>query len=148
MPGDPKIHFTMLFLALLLASLVGVVVAAVLARRGFARARSGRLRTVVLFAGAGAVAVYTWGLLHVGWAVLRAEDGGTGSAPIEPCAGPPMASHVDGYAVGYLPLRFECELSGGGAYVAPSVPGYVNPATAVLAMTAGGSWILDRRPVG
>jgi hypothetical protein len=138
----------MLFLALLLASLVGVVVAAVLARRGFARARSGRLRTVVLFAGAGAVAVYTWGLLHVGWAVLRAEDGGTGSAPIAPRAGPPRASQVDGYAVGYLPLRFECELSGGGAYVAPSVPGYVNPATAVLALTAAGSWVLTRRPVG
>jgi hypothetical protein len=135
----------MLFLALLLACLVGVVVAAVLARRGFARARSGRLRAVVLLAGAGAVAVYTWGLLHVGWAVARAEDGGTGSAPIGPCAGPALASQVDGYAVGYLPLRFECRLTGGGAYVAPSVPGYVNPATAVLALTAAGSWILARR---
>ncbi|GIF64308.1 hypothetical protein Ais01nite_23430 [Asanoa ishikariensis] len=102
------------------------------------------LKKLRVLAGVGAVAVYAWGLLHVGYAVMRAEDGGTGASPIEPCraAGPGLASQVDGYAVGFLPLRFECRLSGGGAFTAPSVPGYVNPAAAVLALTAAGSAIV------
>lgn len=108
--------------------------------------RRGWPRTLALLAGAAAVAVYAWGLLHVGYAVMQAEDGGTGSSPIEPCraAGPSLASQVDGYAVGFLPLRFECRLSTGGAYASSSVPGYVNPAAAGLALTAAGSWMVAR----
>ncbi|MEV4536195.1 hypothetical protein AB0J82_20605 [Asanoa sp. NPDC049518] len=109
----------------------------------FRGSTSQRLRAVASLAGLAAVVVYAWGLLHVGYAVLRAEDGGTGSSPVEPCraAGPSLASQVDGYDVDFLPLRFQCRLSGGGAYPAPSVPRYVNPAAAVLVLTAAGSMI-------
>ncbi|MEU4471688.1 hypothetical protein [Micromonospora sp. NPDC023888] len=128
----------MLFLVLLLAALIGAATATVLTVRGLRTAfrENERLRAAALLAGAGTVAVYAWGLLHLGYAVLRAEDGGAGSFPIAPCreAGPQRASQVDGYDVGYLPLRFECHLSGGGTFVASTVPGYVNPATAVLGL--------------
>ncbi|MCG5445676.1 hypothetical protein NIE79_004134 [Micromonospora sp. NIE79] len=126
----------MLFLGLLLAALAGAVIATVLTVRGF-RA-SGRLRTAALLVGAGAVALYAWGLLNVGYAVLQAEDGGAGSAPAGPCreAGPQVASLVVGYDVSFLPLRFECRLTGGGAYVTSAVPGYVNQGTAGLGLVA------------
>ncbi|MET7705241.1 hypothetical protein [Micromonospora sp. NPDC005413] len=95
-------------------------------------------------------------LLHLGYAVMQAEDGGAGSFPIEPCreAGPQRAGQVDGYEVSYLPLRFECHLSSGGAYVTSSVPGYVNPTTAVLGLITATCGVLAattaqraRRPV-
>jgi len=130
-----------LFLGLLLAALGGAVIATVLIVRGLrtmirSSVRSSRLRAAAFLVGAVAVAMYAWGLLHLGYAVLRAEDGGTGSSPIEPCrqAGPQMASLVVGYDVSFLPLRFECRLSGGGTYVTSSVPGYVNQGTAVLGL--------------
>ncbi|MFI6235678.1 hypothetical protein ACIBD9_19150 [Micromonospora sp. NPDC050784] len=139
----------MLFLGLLLAALGGAVIATALAVRGFRamfrnNERSGRLRTAALLVGAGAVALYAWGLLHLGYAVLRAEDGGTGSSPIEPCrqAGPQMASMVVGYDVGFLPLRFECRLTGGGTYVTSSVPGYVNQGAAVLGLVTATCGVL------
>ncbi|MEU8330035.1 hypothetical protein [Micromonospora sp. NPDC048839] len=131
----------MLFLGLLLAALGGAALATVLTVRGLAAAfraseRPGWLRAAALLAGAATVGVYAWGLLHLGYAVLRAEDGGAGSFPIAPCreAGPQRASQVDGYDVSYLPLRFECRLSGGGGYVTSTVPGYVNPGTVVLGL--------------
>ncbi|WP_406072570.1 hypothetical protein [Micromonospora sp. NBC_01638] len=89
--------------------------------------------------------------------MLQAEDGGTGSSPIEPCreAGPQRASQVDGYDVSYLPIRFECRLSSGGTFVTSSVPGYVNPTTAVLGLITATCGILAtttaqraRPPVG
>ena len=140
---------TMLFLGLLLAALGGAVIATVLTVRGFravfrSSERSGRLRAVALLVGAAAVALYAWGLLHLGYAVMRAEDGGAGSSPVEPCreAGPQVASLVVGYDVSFLPLRFECRLSGGGAYVTSSVPGYVNPGTAGLGLVAATCGVL------
>ncbi|MFG1653857.1 hypothetical protein ACGFIE_28385 [Micromonospora sp. NPDC049275] len=142
----------MLFLVLLLAALSGVAVAVFLTVRGLRavvrrseRSRPGGwLRAAALLAGAAAVAMYAWGLLHVGFAVMQAEDGGAGSFPIEPCreAGPQLASRVDGYAVSYLPIRFECRLSDGGTYVTSSVPGYVNPVVAALGLITATSGIL------
>ncbi|MEV4821084.1 hypothetical protein [Micromonospora sp. NPDC049274] len=139
----------MLFLGLLLAALGGAAVAAVLTVRGLTAAfraheRPGWLRAAALLAGAATVAMYAGGLLHVGFAVMRAEDGGAGSFPIEPCreAGPQLASLVDGYAVSYLPIRFECHLSDGGTYVTSSVPGYVNPVVAALGLITATSGIL------
>ncbi|MEU8155844.1 hypothetical protein AB0B94_19465 [Micromonospora sp. NPDC048986] len=141
----------MLFLGLLLAALGGAVMATVLTVRGFRAMfrkseRSGRLRTAALLLGAGAVAVYAWGLLHLGYAVMQAEDGGAGSAPVGPCrqAGPQVASLVVGYDVSLLPLHFECRLSGGGAYVTSSVPGYVTPATVGLGLVAATCGVLAR----
>ncbi|MFI6782828.1 hypothetical protein [Micromonospora sp. NPDC050276] len=139
----------MLFLGLLLAALAGAVIAVTLAVRGLrAVSRSGErpgwLRAAALLAGAGTVAVYAWGLLHLGYAVLRAEDGGTGSVPSGPCwsGGSQLASLVDGYQVGFLPLRFECHLSRGGTYVSSSVPGYVNPATILLGLVTASCGVL------
>ncbi|RAN98090.1 hypothetical protein GAR05_03223 [Micromonospora saelicesensis] len=141
----------MLFLGLLLAALGGAATAAILTVRGLGavlrkgeRSRSGWLRAAALLAGAGAVAMYAWGLLHLGYAVMRAEDGGAGSFPIEPCreGGSQLASQVDGYGVSYVPLRFECHLSGGGTYVTSSVPGYVNPVTSVLGLITASCGVL------
>ncbi|GGO09082.1 hypothetical protein [Micromonospora parathelypteridis] len=136
-------NVAVLFLVLLLAALAGATTATVLTVRSLravfregGRDRPGWLRTAALLAGAGTVAMYAWGLLHLGYAVLRAEDGGAGSFPIEPCreAGPQRASQVNGYEVSYLPIRFECRLTGGGTYVTSAVPGYVNPSTTVLGL--------------
>ncbi|PJE97563.1 hypothetical protein CUT44_12570 [Streptomyces carminius] len=102
------------------------------------------MRAAALLAGVGAVTLYVWGLLHLAGAVAEAEDGGTDSSPLRPChtADAQAASHVDGYRVSYVPLRFECGLTGGGAYDAPVVPGYVNPAVALLGLTAVACGIL------
>lgn len=152
----------MLFLGLLLAVLAGAVIATVLTVRGIRavlrnRERSPRLRAAALLVGAGAVAMYAWGLLHLGYAVLQAEDGGAGSSPVEPCrqAGPQMAGLVVGYGVDLLPLHFECRLSGGGTYVTSSVPGYVTPTAIVLGLVSVscaalvvGTGRREQRPVG
>ncbi|MEK8109508.1 hypothetical protein NKG94_43040 [Micromonospora sp. M12] len=134
---------------MLLAALGGAAIATALTVRGLTAAfraneRPGWLRAAAFLAGAATVGVYAWGLLHLGYAVLRAEDGGAGSSPIEPCreAGPQRASQVDGYDVGYLPVRFECHLSGGGTFVTSSVPAYVNPATTVLGLVAATCGVL------
>ncbi|PPS83202.1 hypothetical protein [Streptomyces sp. MH60] len=96
------------------------------------------LHALAAFAGAAAVAAYAWGLLHVTGAVM-ASDGGAGSAPAPPCRMPgyeERALHVIDQSVSFLPLGFVCETTDGGEYTSDDVPGYVNPATAVLALTA------------
>ncbi|QXE33249.1 hypothetical protein KQY30_02015 [Streptomyces sp. GMY02] len=112
------------------AGLVLVVRGLLTAVRGSERTPGSLLRAAALLAGGGALALYAWGTAHALLAVLSVEDGGTGSWPPRPClaAGPDMASHVDGYRISYLPLRFECHLSTGGTYATASVPAYVNPA--------------------
>ncbi|MFG3322036.1 hypothetical protein ACGF3J_28655 [Streptomyces sp. NPDC048171] len=146
-------------LAVLSLLLVAVATAVVLGRaaRGGAR-REGRapvaaptaaspaagapFRVLAGCAAAGAVLLYAWGALCVAFAVLEAEDGGTGSAPLRPCRTgehPELSARVVGYSVSWLPLGFRCETSDGDGYASDGVPGYVNPATAVLALTAAGS---------
>ena len=136
---------TVHFLVLAGASLAGAVAAVVLAVRAFlalrrnrGRPQRGWRRVIALLACSGAVSMYVWGMLHVLGAVMQAEDGGTGSSPLGPCreAGDQIASHVVGYDVGYVWLRFDCRLSDGGTYTTSAVPGYVNPATALLGLTA------------
>ncbi|MFC7307776.1 hypothetical protein ACFQVC_26575 [Streptomyces monticola] len=111
-----------------------------LGRTGLRRAdRRRRLRSGAALLGATAAAVYTWGLLHVAGAVLEAEDGGAGSSPLLPCRTPGQwerALTVVDYTVDYLPLRFVCETTDGGAYAAESVPDYVNPAALGLTLAA------------
>ncbi|MFF5566049.1 hypothetical protein ACFY7Z_05730 [Streptomyces sp. NPDC012623] len=85
--------------------------------------------------GAVAVAVYTWGLLHIVGAVAGAEDGGTNSAPMAPCRSSPLAGHVVDYTVEYVPLRFVCLTTDSGGFDAGSVPEWVNPTA--LAFTLG-----------
>ena len=96
------------------------------------------LRGTAALAGTGAVAVYAWGLLHLADAVLEAEDGGANSAPIPPCHGNEQVVHVIDYSVGYLPLSFDCEMTGGGSYPAEVIPGYVNPVAVGSALAAVG----------
>ncbi|MFF5102269.1 hypothetical protein [Streptomyces sp. NPDC000134] len=138
---------------LLLFLAVAVVTALVLARRGTPypaapaapAARTGprrpgaRLRVLAGCAGAAAVLLYLWGALCVAWAVMEAEDDGAGSAPMLPCriAGhPERAARTVDYSVSWLPLDFRCETADGESYAPGSVPGYVNPGTAALALTA------------
>ncbi|WP_053852987.1 hypothetical protein [Streptomyces sp. NRRL B-24085] len=97
-----------------------------------------RLRGCATLAGLVVLAVYAWGLLHLAGAVLEAEDGGTGSAPLPPCRGSEQAFHVIDYSVSYLPLSFDCELKGGGSYPAEAIPGYVNPVALGSALAATG----------
>ncbi|MFD8566305.1 hypothetical protein [Streptomyces sp. NPDC059639] len=87
-----------------------------------------------------AALMYAWGMLFVAGAVVSAEGGGTDSAPLRPCRslGQEVAFHTVGYDVDYVPLRFVCVTSDGGHHPADAVPGYVNPALAVLGLTAAG----------
>jgi hypothetical protein len=131
------------FLVLACASLAGAVAAVFLVVRALSPLRKGRpqrgwRRTVALLTCAGAVSLHVWGMLHVLGAVMQAEDGGTSSSPLGPCreAGDQIASRVVGYDVTYVWLRFGCRLGDGGTYTTSAVPGYVNPATALLGLTA------------
>ncbi|MFC9058408.1 hypothetical protein ACFTXB_10155 [Streptomyces sp. NPDC057074] len=93
-------------------------------------------------AAAGAVLLYAWGALCVILAVVEAEDGGTGSAPLRPCrteAHPELSERIVDYSVSWLPLGFRCETADGDGYSSDDVPRYVNPGTAVLALTAAAS---------
>ncbi len=89
-------------------------------------------------AGAATAALYAWGLLYVGGAVLEAEDGGADSSPILPCRADERAAHVVDYSVSFLPLDFVCETGDGDSYRAGEVPGYVTPAAIGFALAAAG----------
>ena len=132
----------MLFLILLSAFLSGaagclvtIVCSVVSMVRNRRRGPAGWLKAGALLAFGAAIGMYTWGLAYVGTAVLEAEDGGTESSPLIPCRGEAdhaIVERVIDYKVGWVPLRFECHLLGGGSYVTSSVPGYVNPVVALL----------------
>lgn len=142
-----------MFLLILLFVLVAVIVAVALcgyggrtlADHGLRRANApAALRGVAALAGAGACALYAWGLLAVCGAVMTAEDGGTDSSPPRSCrtAGwwerHEQGIQIVDHRVSYVPLGFVCETSDGGSYDNGDVPGYVNPAVLVLALTAAG----------
>ncbi|MFJ5307678.1 hypothetical protein [Streptomyces sp. NPDC088350] len=104
------------------------------------------LRKLATAAGLAAFALYLWGLLLVVGAVLQAEDGGTDSSPLRPCRTngwqyDKKVLSVTDYSVDFVPLRFVCETSGGGSYVADTVPGYLNPAVGGLTLAALGCWV-------
>ncbi|NEB04891.1 hypothetical protein [Streptomyces sp. SID13726] len=96
------------------------------------------LRGVAALAGAVAAAVYAWGLLHVGGAVLDAEDGGANSSPILPCRSDERAAHVTDYSVSFIPLDFVCETNDGDSYPTDDVPAYITPVAVGLALAAAG----------
>ncbi|MHA4779695.1 hypothetical protein L1085_035110 [Streptomyces sp. MSC1_001] len=111
-----------------------------LGQTGVRRAdRQTRLRCAAALAGAAAVAVYAWGLMNLGLAVLTTDDSGTDAFPAGPCRtadAPEAAAAVVGQRVEYLPPRYVCLRRGGGNYVTDVVPGFVGPGAAVLAATA------------
>ena len=104
--------------------------------------RRAQLPTALLgfaaLAGAVTAAVYAWGLLHVGGAILEAEDGGADSSPIVPCRADERAAQVVDYTVSFVPLDFVCETGDGNSYRAGEVPGYVAPAALGSALAAAG----------
>ncbi|KOG17526.1 hypothetical protein [Streptomyces viridochromogenes] len=145
-----------MFLLILLFVVVAVIVAVglcgyggrTLADHGLRRASAPAvLRGLAALAGAGACALYAWGLLTVCGAVMTAEDGGTDSSPPRSCRTAGWSErHQRGieivdYEVTYLPLGFVCETSDGGSYDNGDVPGYVNPAVFGLALAAAGGGI-------
>jgi hypothetical protein len=108
-------------------------------------------RAVAGVAGAGAVLLYAWGALCVGFAVMEAEDGGTGSSPMRPCrtgVSQELSERVIDYDASLLPLRFRCETTDGGGYDSADIPGYANPGAAVLALTAVAGVVAARRAAG
>jgi hypothetical protein len=144
------------FLLILLFVVVAVIVAVglcgyggrTLSDHGLRRASAPVvLRGLAALAGAGACALYAWGLLAVCGAVMEAEDGGTDSSPPRSCrtAGweerHQQGIEIVGHKVTYLPLGFVCETSDGGSYDTGDVPGYVNPAVLCLALAAAGGAI-------
>lgn len=96
------------------------------------------LRGLAMLAVLVALAVYTWGLLHLAGAVLEAEDGGANSAPLPPCRGNMQVVHVIDYSVSFLPLSFDCEMKDGDSYSADAIPGYVNPVAVGSALASVG----------
>ncbi|MER6859323.1 hypothetical protein [Streptomyces pilosus] len=154
----------MWFLALLLIpvlvgccfGLVGYGVGAVADGLSGLKERHVALRGLAALCGAGAAALYAWGLLAVLGAVVEAEDGGTDSSPVRSCRTPGWEERatagveITGYRVGFAPLGFTCETSDGGSYDNGDVPGYVNPGLAGLALAATASavsagWFTERR---
>ncbi|MCU7826320.1 hypothetical protein [Kitasatospora sp. DSM 101779] len=136
---------------LLFVSLTGFVAAVALAAvgTGVLLGRGGKplpgrpWRGLALLAAAGALAVYVCGLGPVGLDALDAGGGGTDSAPPQPCRTGPRERwmHVEDWGVGFVPVRFECRLAGGGSYRNATVPGWVNPAAVALGLVAAASGI-------
>ncbi|MFH0518837.1 hypothetical protein ACHBTE_16900 [Streptomyces sp. M41] len=142
-----------MFLLLLLFVVVAVIIAFALCGHGVGALSDrgirhtgapGVLRALAALAGAGACALYAWGLLGVAGAVMEAEDGGTDSSPAWACRTPGWAErHQRGieivdHGVSFLPLGFVCETSDGGSYDTGDVPSYVNPGVLGLALAAAG----------
>ncbi|CAM5270138.1 hypothetical protein [Streptomyces narbonensis] len=109
--------------------------------------RRTRLACAAALAGAAAVAVYAWGLLNLGLAVLVTEDSGTDAFPAQPCrvtGAPEAAADVVGHRVEYVPPRYVCLRQSGASYTTDDVPAFVGPAALGLAATAVLSALLTR----
>ncbi|HLL37142.1 MAG TPA: hypothetical protein VK545_25370 [Streptomyces sp.] len=98
------------------------------------------LRGGAAIAAAVAAGAYGWGLLGVSGAVMQAQDGGTGSAPVQACRTPGQQAdgQVTGYHVDWVPLGFVCETSDGGSHGSGDVPAYVNPVAFGAGLAAAG----------
>ncbi|MEV8097194.1 hypothetical protein [Kitasatospora sp. NPDC085879] len=134
-----------LLLFLALAGLVLAVVLVVLALVSLGRAARRRrgawlVRGLALAAAAGAVAAYMCGLALVGLDAMDAGSGGADSSPPQPCRTGPAErwGQVADWEVGFVPVRFECRLASGKSYANATVPGWVNPATALFGLAAAG----------
>ncbi|MCL7427114.1 hypothetical protein [Streptomyces sp. YS415] len=127
--------YILLVLALGLGGMVATVWLAI--RAAVLLTRAGRHRTLLALLRASAaltwmcaVGVYTWGALHL---MLLDE-----SSQAQECAERltrEQVKSVEGYEYSFVPLRFTCRVAGGQTYDAV-VPGYVNPAAAILSVSA------------
>ncbi|MEU3602378.1 hypothetical protein ABZ714_27210 [Streptomyces sp. NPDC006798] len=145
-PGRRTGDVTALFLLLVIP--VGGGVAVTLTGYGIGtlvdsfRARhrtAARLRALAGLCWGAAAVVYTYGAVLLALSVLSAEDGGTNSSPPPPCWDVPGhredLERVAGYSLDFLPLRFDCDLTGGGSYDAGAVPGIVNAGAGALTLS-------------
>ena len=122
----------------ILLSMAGLVVTpwlavrgvVLLARRGDKRTRRTSIKGAAVMAWACAVGVYAWGVLHL----LFLDESSQALACRERLKAE-QATYVDGYEYSFIPLRFRCRVTTGQTYEAV-VPGYVNPATGIFAVTA------------
>ncbi|MFE0103989.1 hypothetical protein [Streptomyces sp. NPDC059009] len=88
------------------------------------------LRATAALSGAGAIALYAWGAVH-----LMTFDETSRTDACQHAVGPAHAGDIDGYRPTYLPLRFGCHVKGGATYDV-GVPGYVNPGALGLGVAA------------
>ncbi|GGR43914.1 hypothetical protein [Streptomyces roseolus] len=91
-------------------------------------------------AAAAAAALYAWGLLGVGLALVVTDESGTDAFPPRPCrveGDPGAASDVVGHRVTYLPPRYSCVRQDGDAYAIDTGGGAAGPAAVVLLAASG-----------
>ncbi|MFF7202456.1 hypothetical protein [Streptomyces sp. NPDC008141] len=136
MSGDPYDgHNPLLVLLLALAGLlvtpwVGVRAVVLLIRAGATRSARTGAKGLAVLAWAGAVGVYTWGVLHLAFL----DESGQSLACRE-AVGKETAQRVEGYEPSFVPLHFGCRVDGGRIHEA-AVPGYVNPAAVIFGVIA------------
>lgn len=92
-----------------------------------ARTPSAAWRDLSLLTVAASLAVYLWGCLHV--LFLERQDIGTA------CAKKAEGIRVAAFHGDFLPLRLVCRTDAGHSYTV-IIPGYLNPAGAVLLLSA------------
>ncbi|WP_006350703.1 hypothetical protein [Streptomyces sp. SID5473] len=138
----PVILFLLLLLPVcagLAFGLTGYGIGALARSRRSSRRTGSLLGALAAFCGAASAVVYAWGGLLLAGAVVEAEDGGTSSSPLLPCRDvtgrEEQLQQVVGYSVGFVPLRFDCELTDGGSYDSGAVPGAVSAHAATLALS-------------
>lgn len=95
------------------------------------------LRWSAGMAAAAAVIVYAIGLGFVQWDASEAESG-AGSSPAVPCRSLPPGTlgQLVGHEPSYVPLGFDCVLTGGRVVAADGPYGLLNVLTAAFALAA------------
>lgn len=136
MSGDPYDgHNPLLVLLLALTGLlvtpwVGVRSVVLLIRAGANRSARTGAKGIAVLAWAGAVGMYTWGVLHLAFL----DESGQSIACRE-AVGKENAQSVVGYEPSFVPLHFGCRVDGGRIHEG-AVPAYVNPAAVIFGVSA------------
>ncbi|GAA4231256.1 hypothetical protein GCM10022254_27940 [Actinomadura meridiana] len=136
----PEEHFALpnprvLLVILLVGAVVTLWLVSYVIRRlywyslGYRRSPGVGVRCLTAVVAAAAIGMYVWGALHL------VIDKTTADQECKAAVGAARAGDVDRYEPSFVPLGFGCHVAGGGSYEA-AVPGYVNPAVAVLGFTA------------
>ncbi|MBB1256068.1 hypothetical protein [Streptomyces alkaliterrae] len=123
---DPATLLVLLLLGVVTAPALAGYAISTLARARVIRAPAAALRSAAATAWSMAVALYTWGVLHL---VLL-----DGRAQADACRAA-VGERLTEYVPSFLPLRFGCR-TGDGSTVEAVIPSYLNPALAVLAVCA------------
>ncbi|MER7046899.1 hypothetical protein [Streptomyces jumonjinensis] len=137
MPGDapyeghnPVLVILLILIGIIATPWLAIRAVVLLVRAGIKRTTHALLKGAAALAWAGAIGIYTWGVLHL----FFLDESGQAEACRE-ALGPGRSMLLDGYEPSFIPLRFGCHIEGGQTYEA-AIPGYVNPATGVFTVTA------------